>query len=293
MNENELRFHSRNLADDFGNFQRTEHPSIVGVNREDGRAVALAVVVEAEPFGSELLDCGIEDGLSRSGILFEIPRISRVDEVEMVVLGNVARMGVAGLSRVVRCGEDGSVDLVVGQAEVLLQVGGKHPARQPSLEEILQVDVVDATNRVEVKLRVHEVAGQQQRLGGVDAADHDAQGRFLGADVVTGQDSECVQKPVMVETPISDAGVVGVAQEVVNAVNAEGVADDDFGEDGIPFRELRAVGAFARPNGELGDVERLDLDVLENPGQFAFDDEAPRQVLVVHSLRQELKFGRV
>src|SRR5271166_3460624 len=55
-------------------------------------------------------------------------------------------------------------DLVVGHLKVILKIRRKVTTREPFLQELLQVDVVDTPNWVKIQLRVHEVASPEQGL---------------------------------------------------------------------------------------------------------------------------------
>ena len=51
---------------------------------------------------------------------------------------------------------------------------------------------------------------------------------------------------MVIEPAVGDACVVGVAQQVVHSIDAEGIADDDLGEDQAHSREGQVPG-FMRP----------------------------------------------
>ena len=126
------------------------------------------------------------------------------------------------------------------------------------------MDVVDAPDGMEIKLGVHEVPGEQEGLGGVETAFLDVQHRhnafrgavaeffgILAADrrlgvvrgVVRGLTGslrlssrsatrhgriERVNEAEMIEPSVCDPRMKGVAQEVIHAINAEGVARDNL-----------------------------------------------------------------
>jgi hypothetical protein len=48
---------------------------------------------------------------------------------------------------------------------MLLDGGREETTREPAFQEVLEVDVINATYRVEVKLRVHKVSSPEKGLG--------------------------------------------------------------------------------------------------------------------------------
>src|SRR3954468_20036729 len=111
---------------------------------------------------------------------------------------------------------------------------------QPRLQEVLEVDVVDAPRAVEVDRAEREVAREKQRLRGLDAAVLNPEAGRSGAGVIlrtswgVGQDAQRVDEAVMVEPAVRHPRVERVAEQVVHAVRAEDVAADDFPDDGAP-----------------------------------------------------------
>jgi hypothetical protein len=69
----------------------------------------------------------------------------------------------------------GSEDLVVRHREMVAEFGREDPAVKPVLQEVHEMDVIDAADGMEIDLAEHLVAREQQRLGGLDAALLDAQ----------------------------------------------------------------------------------------------------------------------
>lgn len=75
------------------------------------------------------------------------------------------------------------------------------------------MNVVDPTNVMEVKLRVHEVPSQEQSFRGLKAAFVHAEAGFwipLVAMLWCWQKAEGIDQSVVIEPPIGDASMMGI-----------------------------------------------------------------------------------
>jgi hypothetical protein len=100
----------------------------------------------------------------------------------------------------------------------------------------------------------------------------------------------------MVEAAVGDAGVEAVAQQIVDPIRAEGVADEHLGEDALPGAEgqpaaelLELTGA----EGDLGDVVGIGLMGHRAPdlAHLIAAQDLVGHPLVVVSLGKELVLG--
>src|SRR5207253_548309 len=81
------------------------------------------------------------------------------------------------------------------------------------------------------------VTSYQQGLGGVKTAFFHAQGRFGAVDQAGRQDAQGVDQAIVIESPVRDPRVIGVAEQVIHPVGSEGITDNDLSEDGFPGGE--------------------------------------------------------
>lgn len=165
--------------------------------------------------------------------------------------------------------------------------GRRVGATRQKLPQVLsQVDVQSAAYSVEVELLEHEVAGELQAFGSVQAAGFDPDNCLLL--FVVPQNSQGVDDSLMIETAIRHAGMQRVAKQVIDPVYTEWIAGHDLRHQLFPFRErlaaplLRTYGDFCNVVCVEGRRHRVpQLLHLWRPDHF--DGE----VLVMRVLRQQ------
>jgi hypothetical protein len=81
--------------------------------------------------------------------------------------------------------------------------------------------------------------------------------RLFGIPVPLRQNSQCVDQAEMIEPAIGDSRMIGVSQQVVDAIRAEDVAANDLIEDG--FSGVKGRIRVFRAYCDFCDVGRLDL----------------------------------
>ena len=95
----------------------------------------------------------------------------------------------------------------------------------------------------------------------------------------------------MIEATIGHPGVIGVAQEIINPISSEHVANDDFGKNRLPVGKLEF--AFFRAKRELNDVLRLDLKLFPQPLEILAHDDFLAESLGVPAFMKKLFLGGV
>ena len=81
---------------------------------------------------------------------------------------------------------------------------------------------------MKIDLGIHEIAGQYESFGRLNAAFLDAQNWFQRSLITNRKYPQSVYQPVVVEPAVCNARVVGISQKVVHAIDAEGISDDDL-----------------------------------------------------------------
>ena len=169
--------------------------------------------------------------------------------------------------------------VVVGQEAVGIAAPGDPLLVQP----LVQVELQGLAGDVEVDLREHVVAGQDQALDRVQALGVDAQPVLAGRLVDQGPDGG--DDLVQVEVAVAHAAEEGVAQQVVHLVHVEFAADDGREQPLRPFE----------PVAEQPDhVRALDpvAEALEDAADLVAGEQAPAHLLVVDPVLEQV-FGPV
>jgi len=171
---------------------------------------------------------------------------------------------------------------------------GNFPFGSQAARKSFQMDVVNPPNRVEIDLGVHVVAPEEQGLGRLQAALLDAQRGLPWFVRTRGENAERVNQAEMVEAAVRHAGMIGVAEQVVHPVHAEGVADNDLGKDGFPGRKCQVL-RLGRADGEFHHVERPQGRRHRVPDlpHLRREDDLPRESLVVPAFGKKFFLGRV
>jgi hypothetical protein len=130
------------------------------------------------------------------------------------------------------------------------------PLCKPSLEKIHQVLIVDKPNVMIINLGKHEVSCERQGFGRIDPAFIDSKRRF-GRVLFRREDSDLIDESVMVEFSITHPCMMRISQEIIDSINTESIAHNDFGQDTFPGREKKIAG-FPNAQRELDDVFRVE-----------------------------------
>src|SRR5436305_678441 len=98
-----------------------------------------------------------------------------------------------------------------------------------------------------VELLEHEVTRKLQRLCRVQSSAFNSDRRLIRSRCR--QDPERVDQAMMIEMSVCDAGVQGIAKEIVRTIGSERVAGDDLRQELVPWREIiRISGPVLQAN---------------------------------------------
>ena len=165
--------------------------------------------------------------------------------------------------------------VVVGQKALGIAAPGDPLLVQP----LVQVELQGLAGDVEVDLREHVVAGQDQALDRVQTLGVDAQAVFPGRVVVEGPHRR--DHLVEVEVAVADAAEQGVAQQVVHLVDVELAADDGREQ------ALRSVETVAEQPDHVGTLDAV-AEALEDAADLVAGEQPPAHLLVVDSVLEQI-----
>ena len=155
--------------------------------------------------------------------------------------------------------------------------------------------IVGSSDVVKVDLGIHEIAGQDQSLGRMDAAIVEAECDLVVAGI--DHNPKTIDQPNRIESTIGDARVPRIAQEVVDAVGANvlpvmiSLSKVFHGERAsVESTFARFLTSHARSTTSS---TSMGLVSLKDPGDLRMTDHLGGQTFVVSTLRQQRVFRGV
>ena|GEM_PF-3372740 len=114
------------------------------------------------------------------------------------------------------CFSERGKDLVIGERQVVFNINGILAVREYFKEEILQMNIVYPSYRMEIDLCKHKVTSQKKGLGRLISAYFYPQSRFFRSFFLRSrrgrlQNPQGIDQSVMVEFTICHTDVVGIS----------------------------------------------------------------------------------